>query len=135
MHEVVQLLLARMKSHPEEFAMVPSRWDWMLSGAMDHGSDEERAALKKGLRPIRLQAVHELMLDELCNGEERRRKQQEEDEYERGLLNKANNNMGKALRAAIAPALQRIDEQTLSVGTVSPSTKLHVSTIKKALGI
>ena len=112
LHPVVELLLARMKSHPEEFANGASRWGWMINDIMGHGTDEECAALKAGLRPIRLQAVHELVLDELCNGEERRRKQQEDDEYERGLLNKAHNNMGKALRATLGPALQRIDEQT-----------------------
>jgi hypothetical protein len=108
MHEVVQLLLARMKSHPEEFAMVPSRWDWMLNGAMDHGSDEERAALKKGLRPIRLQAVHELMLDELCNGDERRRKSNGVLRIDEVLRIDASGNMG--------------------IGTKTPSTTLQVST-------
>lgn len=86
MHEVVQLLLARMKSHPEEFTNGASRWGWMINDVMDHGTDEECAALKAGLRPIRLQEVHELVLDELCNGEERRRKKQEEYEYERNML-------------------------------------------------
>lgn len=85
-HEVVKLLLARMKSHPEEFASGSSRWGWMVSDVMDHASDEERAALKEALRPIRLQEIHEHMMDELCNGDERRRKEQEEQEYERKLM-------------------------------------------------
>ena len=86
MHEVVKLLLARMKSHPEEFAAGSSRWGWMVTDAMESGSDEERAALKAGLRPIRLQEVHEFVLDELCNGEERRRKEQEEYEHKRQMV-------------------------------------------------
>lgn len=103
-HEVVKLLLARMKSHPEEFASGASRWGWMVGDVMDHCSDEERTALKEGLRPIRLQEIHEHVMDELCNGDERRRKEQEEYERDRS--------MGARLRAAIGPALQRIDEQT-----------------------
>ena len=109
LHEVVQLLLARMKSHPEEFTSDANRWGWMVEEAQRYCSDEENDAINAGLRHIRLQEIHELVLDELCNGEERRRKSNE---------------------------VLRIDEfGNMGIGTVSPSTKLHVSTTKKALGI
>lgn len=111
LHPVVELLLARMKSHPEEFANGASRWGWMINDIMDHGTGEECAALKAGLRPIRLQEVHEVVLDELCNGEERRRKEQEE--YERTARTALGaGSMGASLRNTITPALQRIDERT-----------------------
>ena len=63
------------------------------------------------MRKVKLQQAHELMMDELCNGEERRRKQREEDEYERTMMAQQAS-MGARLRATIAPALDRIDQQT-----------------------
>jgi hypothetical protein len=89
LHEVVKLLLARMESNPEEFERGTSRWTWMMEGVLTHCSEEERAALHAGLRPIRLQQLHEDVLDELCNGDERRRKEAEEIEYERQMLAQA----------------------------------------------
>ena len=115
LHPVVELLLARMKSHPEEFANGASRWGWMINDIMDNGSDEERAALKAGLRPIRLQEVHEVVLDELCNGEERRRKEQEE--YERTARTALGaGSMGASLRNALSPAVQQAYDQMQQLG-------------------
>lgn len=118
LHPVVELLLARMNSHPEEFANGASRWGWMINDIMDHGTDEERAALKEGLRPIRLQEVHEVVLDELCNGEERRRKEQEEqEEYERTARTALGaGSMGASLRNALSPAVQQAYDQMQQLG-------------------
>ena len=76
MHEVVTLLLARMESHPEEFARGMSRWGRMLEGVLTHCSEEERAILNAGLRSIRLGQLHEDVMDELLNGPERRAEEQ-----------------------------------------------------------
>lgn len=76
MHEVVTLLLARMESHPEEFARGMSRWGWMLEGVLTHCSEEERAVLKAALRSIHLGQLHEDVMDELLNGPERRAEEQ-----------------------------------------------------------
>lgn len=89
LHDVVKLLLARMDSHPEEFGRGMSRWGWMLESVMTNCSEEERAALHAGLRPIRLQQLHEDVMDELLNGDERRRKEAEEIEYERQMMQQA----------------------------------------------
>ena len=105
MHEVVTLLLARMESNPEEFERGMSRWAWMLEGVMTNCSEEERAALHAGLRPIRLKQLHEDVMDELFNGPERRA--QEED-----MLNKTyNTGMGASLRSALHPGVQQIDAE------------------------
>ena len=105
MHEVVTLLLARMESNPEEFERGMSRWAWMLEGVMTNCSEEERAALHAGLRPIRLKQLHEDVMDELFNGPERRA--QEED-----MLNKTyNTGMGASLRAALHPGVQQIEAE------------------------
>lgn len=92
-HDVVELMLARMESHPEEFrvdqsdyALHDARWWKPLATIRDYGSKEEQALINAKLREIQLQQAHEWAMDELCNGEERRRKEEEEREYERNLL-------------------------------------------------
>lgn len=92
LHEVVKLLLARMESHPEEFSWeTGNRWQHTLSMVREYGTPEEISTLDAGLRVIMLQEAHEMMMDELCNGDERRRREQEEQEYERNLMNRAQN--------------------------------------------
>lgn len=123
LHDVVKLLLARMESHPEEFGgslMVQDsredRWWSIVRDVREHGTKAEREALDAAMRKVKLHRAHEMMMDELCNGDERRRRQQEEDDYERTMLAQQqaamNPSMGARLRATIAPALERIDQQT-----------------------
>jgi cysteine sulfinate desulfinase/cysteine desulfurase-like protein len=88
-HEVVKLLIKRMDSHPEEFRvgddMYRDRWDEHISDIQAFGNAVDKAALDAKLRDIRLGEIHERVMDELCNGEERHRKKAEEQEYERNL--------------------------------------------------
>jgi RNA-binding protein YhbY len=87
-HPVVELLIARMESHPEEFrddylmsevrATVGSgRWFRVIHAIRDHGSEQDNAALSARLRDIRMQQIHEWTMDELLNGEDRRREEEE----------------------------------------------------------
>ena len=89
-HEVVTLLLKRMESHPEEFRIgdgpFHDRWYDHVNGIHAYGSEADKAAMAAGLRKIRLSEIHEKVMDELLNGDERRRKAEEEAEYERGLM-------------------------------------------------
>jgi hypothetical protein len=89
-HEVVTLLLKRMKSHPEEFkrheGTYKDRWYDHVNTINSYGNEADKAAMAEGLREIWLGEVHELVMDELLNGDERRRKAEEEAEYERGLM-------------------------------------------------
>lgn len=83
-HEVVKLLVARMESNPEEFNDVEGRWAQWLDELIPFVTEEERLMLRKPM----MQSIHEEVMDELCNGEERRRKAEEnrkEYEYERHL--------------------------------------------------
>jgi cysteine sulfinate desulfinase/cysteine desulfurase-like protein len=88
-HEVVKLLIKRMDSHPEEFRvgddMYRDRWDEHISDIQAFGNAVDKAALDAKLRDIRLGEIHERVMDELSNGEERHRKKAEEQEYERNL--------------------------------------------------
>jgi primosomal protein N'' len=78
-----------MESHPEEFRvgddMYRDRWDEHISDIQAFGNAVDTAALDAKLRDIRLGEIHERVMDELCNGEERHRKKAEENEYERNL--------------------------------------------------
>ena len=81
-HAVVRLLLARMESHPEEFSNDDGRWAQWLDELMPFVTEKERVMLRKPM----MQAIHEEVMDEMLNGEDRRRrKQEEENEYERHL--------------------------------------------------
>lgn len=89
-HDVVKLLLARMDSHPEEFKSKQgpyhSRWYDHLNAINAYGNEADKAAINTRVRDIQLAEVHEQVMDELCNGDERRRKEEEEAEYERKLI-------------------------------------------------
>ena len=79
LHPVVKLLLARIKSHPDEFnANAYSRWEDALEVIDNHGSEAEKKAINDALYDLYLNQIHESVMDELCNGEERRRRQTEE---------------------------------------------------------
>jgi hypothetical protein len=88
-HDAVKLLLARMESHPEEFRLKdPSyhdRWYNHMSAINTYGNEADIAALNAKVRDIRMAEVHEQIMDELLNGDERRAKEKEEYEYERHL--------------------------------------------------
>lgn len=106
-HEVVKLLLARMESHPEEFRVADApfhdRWYDHINGVHAYGNEADKAAIAAKLRDIRLDEIHERVMDEMLNGEDRRRKHKEDTEYERHL----------------AQALQHTKTQQLRVGTLS----------------
>jgi hypothetical protein len=76
-----------MESHPEEFRVAdgPERWVTHIDMVQDYGSEADKAALNAKLRDIVMGEVHEDVMDELLNGEDRRRKEKEEQEYERNL--------------------------------------------------
>jgi len=94
-HDVVKLLVARMKSHPEEFKVggepFCDRWDEHISDIQAFGNEADVNTLNAKLRDIRLDEIHERVMDELCNGDERRRKEMEEAKYERELMRKVMN--------------------------------------------
>lgn len=106
MHEVVTLLLARMESNPDEFASDLSssvgesrtdRWWQAIRLILECGNEEEKAAINRGIRKLKLQHAHEMVMDELFNGPERRAQEQQ------NILNTAHNNMGASLNAAPHP--------------------------------
>lgn len=75
-HPVVELLAARMESHPEEFGPHgQGRWGTWLEQMEPLLTDEEKLIL----RGPEMQDIHEEVLDELLNGEQRRAEQKEKE--------------------------------------------------------
>jgi hypothetical protein len=81
-HPVVELLAARMKSHPEEFGVESDgRWAQYLDELMPFTTEEERVMLRGPM----MQDIHEDVLEELLNGPERRAQEKRQRELERKL--------------------------------------------------
>jgi hypothetical protein len=94
LHPAVELLLARMESHPEEFATkekvyaTNSRLSKMISlygDILNRASEKEVALLRAAMDKIQLDLLHNDLMDELLNGEDRR-KAEEKAEHERNML-------------------------------------------------
>jgi hypothetical protein len=88
-HPVVELLIARMDSHPEEFmddylmsevrpAAGSSRWFRVIHAIREHGSKRDVETLNAALSKIHMQQIHEWTMDELLNGDDRRRAEEED---------------------------------------------------------
>ncbi len=88
-HPVVKLLIARMESHPEEFkdnylmsevrpTVGSGRWLHATQAIQDHGSKRDVEALNVALSKIYMQYIHDWVMDELFNGEDRRRAEEED---------------------------------------------------------
>lgn len=78
-HPVVELLAARMESHPEEFG--PNRggrWAEWLDQLIPFVTEAERVMLRGPM----MQDIHEEVLDELLNGDERRAQERRERDLE-----------------------------------------------------
>lgn len=102
-HPVVALLAKRMKSHPEEFGPEGSgRWDDWMSDILERATEAERLILRKPA----MDNLHEAVMDELLNGEERRNR-----EYEAQIERSRSQSLGASLRNALSPALQQMQSQ------------------------
>lgn len=70
-HELVSLLVSRIRAHPEEFA-TSFRWDGILSSFSKIATPEEQDIIKKELYHVRMDNLRDQFLDELMNGDDRR---------------------------------------------------------------
>ena len=132
-HPVVELLLARMESHPEEFKRYEGpyndRWYDHVNTINAYGNEADKAALATGLREIRLGEVHEQVMDELLNGDERRRKAEEAEEQERNLLK---SNLAQQQLAAHQNAMHRYKN---AVGQLGQYNQLGQYSQAQSIGI
>jgi len=112
LHAVVRLLIARIESNPEEFKKNGNRWHSIIAGVLDSCSEEEEREIILALRPIRLKELHEEMMDELFNGEDRRRGQGAafaQQQY--ANLNKLSTNSGIPINQQLGNQSVQLDEE------------------------
>lgn len=147
-HPVVKLLAARMESHPEEFPVNPNgqlpiggRWSPWLAQAEHLMNDAERTLIYDKAKEVIFQRIHEEVMDELLNGEERReeeRRRKEADE-QRYLAQLSQIQMQTQNAAQANPYLQAQKYRDamglgqnalagLGVGTAVPSQPLVIHT-------
>lgn len=68
LHPAVELLLARMKSNPEEFSWMYERWKYIVEQVKQYCSPTELEVLEKEIRVIRLAEAHEWIMADLLKG-------------------------------------------------------------------
>lgn len=121
-HPVVKLLLARMKSHPEEFGLRGTgRWAMYLEDLHHLATPEEKLLL----RTARMNELHEQVLDELLNGEERRAQEKRERDLEmQRLMAQVQQSALQSGQYAQVQSLSTL--QGMGIGNVAPSQPLVV---------
>ena len=77
-HPLVLLMLARIKSYPEEFEVdpiessFPERWGSMLMAIEEYACEEGKRLVSEAVNAVRMDQAHRYAMDELLNGNERR---------------------------------------------------------------
>lgn len=123
-HEVVKLLAARMESHPEEFPIssrgqlpIGGRWAPWLAQAEQLMNEAERELIYGKAKEVIFQRIHEEVLDELLNGEQRRAEEKAAHDAEVQRL------LGQA-RARSRPV--GAYQNAIGTGTAIPSQQLVI---------
>jgi hypothetical protein len=154
-HPLVELLVARAKSHPDEFkddtdtitTAASDRWWRAINVISRNGTDADKALLANTIGRIAMDKAHEWALDELLNGEERRaedRRMKEETEKRYAAqttlaaLSQQAQLYGQAAQNSYQNALgsMAVPNQAASVNIGGETlTASMVQQIKKALGV
>jgi hypothetical protein len=124
-----------MESHPEEFSMENGRWAQWLDQLVPFVTEAELRLLREPM----MRDIHEEVLDELCNGEERRRKEVEDREYERHLAAALQHTKQQALvqqQKAYVSQIQGMAGQVYGGGGAATTGTLTntINQIKEMLG-
>jgi len=123
-HPVVRLLAKRMESHPEEFGHKGSgRWASWLEPLMRLATDEEKLLL----RIARMNEIHEEVMDELLNGDERRAQEKRERYLETQRM------MAQAQVQGLQPGGQYAQVQTLGALQSASTIRLGNETLSEGL--
>jgi hypothetical protein len=172
-HPAVELLLKRMESHPEEFMTSEKAYNQsdsrvrkmssLYGDILNRASEEEAALLRAAMNKIQLGLLHNDLMDELLNGDERRAKEEKENEYERhlkqslqhmkqqqsalGQYQNAMGHLGSYQNQASATGLvgrsptstlmdEYVNNGTINAAKIEPTlSSSAINQIKKALGI
>ena len=79
MHAGIEILIERMKTHPEEFYRA-SRWSSLVSDFAKFLSEDDRKAFEHGIAECRKQELTEIIMDRIVN----------EDKEDKEILNRLN---------------------------------------------
>lgn len=116
-HSAVELLAARMKSHPEEFGPHGNgRWGFWLKRMEPLLTEEEKLML----RGPEMQDIHEDIMDELLNGPERHA----EKEREAAIQQRARMQLGVIRQHNQAPWEQY--QNALSTNSISAAPTIRI---------
>jgi len=142
-HPVVELLAARMESHPEEFKFhngsslaITGRWETWINQLGWYFNEAEKELIYGKAKELIFQRVHEEVLDELLNGEERRaeerRQRKEAEERMMAQVQQAALQPGQYAQVQSLGALQsagtiRLGSETIDEGMLKQ--------IKRKLGL
>jgi hypothetical protein len=103
-HPAVQLMLARMDTHPEEFRPRGYRWEALVDTMLSASSPEETLALTAKLNRFRMDALHEQLMAELLYGNQKPKRAASNINAQEALMSYRNAadppaGMGNALRS------------------------------------
>jgi len=79
-HPLVMLMLARIKSHPEEFEVergrtnLSKRWCRVLQDIDEYACEEGKRLVSEAVNAVRMDQAHRDAMDELLNGDDHRAK-------------------------------------------------------------
>jgi hypothetical protein len=114
-HPAVDLLLRRMESNPEEF-VTDAPWAVHYQQYKAHWNAREKHLFSIKMREIRMQAMHEKLMNHLCNREDKR-------------------NTGLTFTTHGDEVLRIGASGSIGVGSVTPTNSLRIgnTTIDEAL--
>jgi hypothetical protein len=130
-HPAVELLAARMESHPEEFQLhansslaITGRWETWIAQVGWYLNEAERELIYGKAKEVIFQRIHEEVLDELLNGEQRRAEEQAAYDAEVQRLMAQSQTNAQSLYQSQVGAYQN----AIGIGTHSPSQSLVINT-------
>lgn len=129
-HPAVELLLARMETHPDEFK-VGGMWSRIFEPFKCHWNNEEKNRVKAKLREIHMGVMHEVLMKKLVEEPQPKVKTQR---FTPGLLSKSVTSYNSQLQAAMQASQEQASAQLLNqlygsgsgielVGTGTPDQK------------
>ena len=72
-HPVIELMLRRMESFPDEFRKGQPRWRATLEALHECATDKEVETLVRVHKRLLMDEAHEIAMNELCNGDTRQK--------------------------------------------------------------
>lgn len=131
-HPLVDLMLERMKSHPEEFEGEGNRWNDALVAIHQWAAPEQRGQVDRALDDIMLDKAYNEAMDELLNGEQRRAEAKAEEEAAIAAKNAALQHQMQIAKQQMAQRMQQDHDNAVLAGLgqyAHPASPQGISTL------